>query len=90
MKFIRDGEKDGKGVCRWGKREIIHLLLHCHHQNDSCIKGSDESHFNVPTIRFEPRSLCLPAYCLTARPNQLTSSVTGSGGIYIVYRTDNK
>ena len=32
----------------WGKREIIHLSLHCHHQNDSCIKiGSDESHFNV-------------------------------------------
>ena len=28
--------------------EIIYLLLHCHHQNDSCIKmGSDESHFNV-------------------------------------------
>ena len=28
--------------------EIIHLSLHCHHQNDSCIKmGSDESHFNV-------------------------------------------
>ena len=26
----------------------IHLSLHCHHQNDSCIKtGSDESHFNV-------------------------------------------
>ena len=24
------------------------LLLHCHHQNDFCIKvGSDESHFNV-------------------------------------------
>ena len=32
----------------WGKREIIYLSLHCHHQNDSCIKmGSDESHFNV-------------------------------------------
>ena len=30
------------------KREIIYLLLHCHHQKDSCIKmGSDESHFNV-------------------------------------------
>ena len=30
-----------------GKREIIYLSLHCHHQNDSCIKmGSDESHFN--------------------------------------------
>ena len=27
---------------------MIYLSLHCHHQNDSCIKtGSDESHFNV-------------------------------------------
>ena len=31
-----------------GKREIIYLSQHCHHQNDSCIKMcSDESHFNV-------------------------------------------
>ena len=31
-----------------GEREIIYLSLHCHHQNDCCIKlGSDESHFNV-------------------------------------------
>ena len=31
--------------------EIIYLSLHCHHQNDSCIKvGSDESHFNVSLI----------------------------------------
>ena len=31
-----------------GRGEIIYLSLHCHHQNDSCIKmGSDESHFNV-------------------------------------------
>ena len=31
-----------------GKREIKYLSLHCHHQNDFCIKtGSDESHFNV-------------------------------------------
>ena len=30
------------------EREIIYLSLHCHHQNDSCIKmGSDKSHFNV-------------------------------------------
>ena len=36
------------GVWRRGEREIIYLSLHCHHQNDSCIKmGSDESHFNV-------------------------------------------
>ena len=46
MRLIRDGaEKVGKGVLRWGEREIIYLLLHCHHQNDSCIKmDSDESH----------------------------------------------
>ena len=31
-----------------GEREIIYPSLHCHHQNDFCIKmGSDESHFNV-------------------------------------------
>ena len=28
-----------------------YVTLHCHHQNDSCIKmGSDESHFNVSLI----------------------------------------
>ena len=36
-----------KGVRRWGKREIIYLSLHCHHQNDFCIKmdsdGSDSN-----------------------------------------------
>ena len=38
----------GKGVWRWGEREIIYLSLHCHHQKDSSIKmGSDDSHFNV-------------------------------------------
>ena len=31
-----------------GGREFIYLSLHCHHQNDFCIRmGSDESHFNV-------------------------------------------
>ena len=50
IRLIRDGEK-GEGVWRCGKREILYLLLHCHHQNDSCIKmGSDESHFNVSLI----------------------------------------
>ena len=49
VRLIRDGEKEGG---RWygggGEREIIYLSLHCHHQNDFCIKmGSDESHFNV-------------------------------------------
>ena len=41
----------GKGVWRLGKTEIIYLSLHCHHQNDSCIRmGSDESDFNVSLI----------------------------------------
>ena len=40
--------RGGEGVWKWGKREIIYLLLHCHHQNDFCIKmGSYESHFKV-------------------------------------------
>ena len=31
-----------------GGGEIIYLSLHCHHQNDSCIKvGSDKSDFNA-------------------------------------------
>ena len=49
MRLIRDGEKEwGKGVRKWGEREIIYLSLHCHHQNDPCIKmDSDESRFNV-------------------------------------------
>ena len=37
--------------CGGREREIIYLSLHCHHQNDFCMKvGSDESHFNVSLI----------------------------------------
>ena len=51
IRLIRDGEKGGKGVWRWGEREITYLSLHRHHQNDFCGKmGSDESHFNVLLI----------------------------------------
>ena len=40
-----------RGCRGGGVREIIYLSLHCHHQNDSCIKmGSDESRFNVSLI----------------------------------------
>ena len=32
-------------------RGRLYLTLHCHHQNDSCIKvGSDESHASVSLI----------------------------------------
>ena len=48
MMLIRNGEKGWEGVWRWREREIIYLSLHCHRQNDFCIKvGSDETHFNV-------------------------------------------
>ena len=51
MRLIWGGEKgEGRGAWRWREREmeIIYLSLHCHHQNDLCIKmGSDESHFNA-------------------------------------------
>ena len=43
------GREGGMEVGEEG--EYIYLSLHCHHQNDSCIKtGSDESHFNVSLI----------------------------------------
>ena len=49
MRLIRDGEKGGGGIWRWGEREII--SLHCYHQMGFCIEaGSDESHFNVSLI----------------------------------------
>ena len=35
-------------VWKVGEEGEYRLMLHCHHQNDFCIKmGSDESHFNV-------------------------------------------
>ena len=44
-------EEGGKGVWRWGEREIIYLSLHCHCQNDFCIKMcSNERHINVSLI----------------------------------------
>ena len=60
IRLIGDGEKEEKWVWRWGKREITYLSLHCHHQNDSCIKvGSDESHFNVSlTVRDKVTGQC--------------------------------
>ena len=34
-----------------GGVQILYLSLHCHHQNDSCIKmGSEKSHLNVSLL----------------------------------------
>jgi len=38
MRLIRDGEKWGGGVWRWGEREIIYLSVLCHHQNDFTLR----------------------------------------------------
>ena len=40
--------------------EVIYPLLHCHHQNDSCIEmGSGESHFSVSvTVRDKVTRQC--------------------------------
>ena len=46
--LLGTGRRGGRGYGGGREREIIYLSLHCHHQNDSCIKvGSDESRFNV-------------------------------------------
>ena len=43
MEIKLPGGEEGEGD---GGR--LHLILHCHHQNDSCIKmGSDECCFNI-------------------------------------------
>ena len=62
----------GEGVWRWGgKRDIIYLSLHSHHQNDSCTKmGNDERHFNVSsTVRDNVTRQCpqTTTFCTESR-----------------------
>ena len=41
----------GGGYGGEGRGRLYNLSLHCHHQNDFCVKmGSDESHLNVSLI----------------------------------------
>ena len=79
VRIIRDGENRGKGVWRWGEREIIYLSLHCHHQNDSCIKvGSDESRFNVSLIVRDKVSRQYPqtiTFEMKGEPKQIRTEV---------------
>ena len=51
MRSLLATGRRGGGYGGGGKREIIYLSLHCHRQNDFCIKvSSDESHFTVSLI----------------------------------------
>ena len=51
MRLVRDGVKGEGGGMEVGGRGRLYISLHCHYQNDSCIKmGSDESHFNFSLI----------------------------------------
>ena len=50
---VHSGHKaySGRGYGGGGRGKNVYLSLHCHNQNDSCIKmGSDESHFDVSLI----------------------------------------
>ena len=37
MKLIRDGDKGGRCMEVGREGDDIHIAIHCHHQNDSCI-----------------------------------------------------
>ena len=45
---------------REGGKEIIYLSLHCHYQNDSCIKmDNDDGHFNVSlAVKDSHKTVC--------------------------------
>ena len=70
-----------KGRRGYGEREtiIVHLSLHCHHQNDFCIKvGSNESHFNVSlTVRDKVTRQCpqTTTFEVKGEPKQIRTKV---------------
>ena len=92
----------GGGIWREGlKRENIHLSLHCHHQNDSCIKmGNDESHYNVSltardkvsrqrpqTTTFLLDFTCFVSYCYTS--TAVCSVLDGCQWIFFAAKVPN-
>ena len=62
-----------------GKREIIFLSLHFHHQNDFCIKvGSNESHFHVSLIvrdKFTRQCPQITTFEVKGEPKQIRTEV---------------
>ena len=63
-----------------GRLRLLYISLHCHHQNDSCIKmGSDESHFNVLLIVGDKVTRQCPQTTIfeeKGEPKQIRSEVT--------------
>ena len=63
-----------------GEREIIYLSLHCHHQNDFCIKvGSDEPFQCFITVRDKVTRQCPQTTTFTfeekGEPKQIRTEV---------------
>ena len=59
-----------------GEREIRYLSLHCHHQNDFCIKmGSDDSHFNVSLIVRDKVTIQCPQTTIFEEPKRIRTEV---------------
>ena len=80
IRLTRDGEKRGGGM---RGREIIHLSLQCHHQNDFCIKAdSDESHFNVSFIVRDKVTRQCPHTTIIKKEDKKGLRCT-SGGVYV-------
>ena len=57
-------------------REIIYLSLHCHHQNDFCIKGSsDESHLIIVTDKVTRQCPQTTTFEEKGKPKQIRTEV---------------
>ena len=63
-----------------GETIYIYLSLHCHHQNDSCIKmGSDVSHFNVSLIVRDKVTRLCPQTTIFVEKGEPKRNRTGRG-----------
>ena len=68
-----------RGYGGGGRGRLLYLSLHCHHQNDSCIKmGGDENLFNVSlTVKDRVTRQCPQATILEVKgkPKQIRTEV---------------
>ena len=72
---------------------LLYLLLHCHHQNDTCIKmSSDESHFNISLIVRDKVTRQHPETTIFEEKGELKLFISGVSfiTIHIAYTITNK